>query len=222
MQSVSATTLPARSSWAANTPESTMPIRTPAPVVRDHAAGAPICWRAHWDANMGSCDAFAGWIVSAKSAAESAMGPAQARRRHRTPALRLFPFPKAATVSLYQDRRRPLARTRRTPRTLRPGTRPRRADEPNGRLIRLVLGGHPGAQEVERRRGRVVGRDLLVEEELEREPGQHQRIAGSVRAAPEADERRPVAGGHGADGRRLLVLGRVAGVGLLWVLQKLE
>ena len=47
MQLVWATTLPARSSWSTSTPVSTMPMATPAPVDRAHAAGAPICDRPH-------------------------------------------------------------------------------------------------------------------------------------------------------------------------------
>ena len=57
---------------------------------------------------------------------------------------------------------------------------------------------------------------------MEGEAGQHQRVAAPVGARPEADEGHAVAGGDGSDGCRLLVLGRVARVGLLWALQILE
>ena len=46
-QSAPPTTLPARSSWDASTPESTIPTVTPAPVDIAHAAGAPTWRRPH-------------------------------------------------------------------------------------------------------------------------------------------------------------------------------
>src|SRR3954468_3971895 len=120
--------------------------------------------------------------VEGKEAGGERDGCRKGAAKRPTPGLLADPLPQGSHGVPVSHRRRPLARTRRTARTLRPDRTPRGNNEPYGRFLPLVLGRRPGSEEVERGRRRVVGGDLLVEEELEREPGQHQGVAATVGA----------------------------------------
>ncbi len=78
-QLVDSTMWPARSSWVRSTPVSTMPIRTPAPVVLAQAAGAPMATRPHCFPKSGSLLACAGGETPAARA--SPANTATTRRR---------------------------------------------------------------------------------------------------------------------------------------------
>ncbi len=72
-QSVLAAIRPARSWWARSTPVSTTPTGTPAPVLVDHAAGAPIIARPHCLANSGSLGVVDGAAPAGADAATAAI-----------------------------------------------------------------------------------------------------------------------------------------------------